>query len=221
MLFLLLFNCLNAEAQENAITVTYRHTSYGGHESEQVLTLLDGKSHFAYRKKDEELRNDEGMMFYHYFAEIDTYTDARTQRVTRTRLYKGKYLVISSWPFQSFNWKITDEVKEILGHRAQKAVAKDYYEQDEDIIAPEVVAWFATDISYSAGPAGYYGLPGIILELGYTHSRDHYMAKSIDLSGVGKSFSIPTEGYKITKEQMVFPAKYPLNEKDVKNFYKR
>lgn len=216
----LMSTCLNVAAQKNVIAITYQLTSYGGHESEQVLKLLDGKSHFAYSKKDEKLQNAEGMEFYHYFAEIDTYTDARAQEVVRTRLYKRKYLITSSWPFQSFEWKITNETKNILGYSAQKATAKVFYEQNEDIDSPDVIAWFTTDIPYSVGPAGYYGLPGLILELKYSHIAEHYLVKSIDLSGTGKPFIIPTEGFKITKDQMVFPVKNPINEKELKTFYK-
>lgn len=220
-LIFLLLSCLSVEGQKNVVTVTYQLKSYGGHESEQVLKIMDGKSHFAYRRKDEELQNDEGMHFYHYFAEIDTYTDSRTQQVVKTKLYKRKYLVICSWPFQSFEWKITDETKNILGYRVQKATAKVFYEYHEDGDSPDVIAWFTTDIPYSVGPAGYYGLPGLILELKYSHIADHYLAESIDLSGSGKLFTIPTEGFKITKDQMVFPVKNPLNEKELRKHYKQ
>jgi GLPGLI family protein len=164
------------------------------------------------------------MTFYHYFAEIDIYTDARSQQVVQTKLYQKKYLVISSWPFQSFDWKISSETKQLNGYGVQKATAKAYYYEYGPDIKPsrgDVIAWFAPELPFSAGPEGYYGLPGVILEMKFSGAPGQYVVKTIDFASTDESIAIPTEGYKISKEQMVFPVKYPINEKELKAFYKQ
>jgi GLPGLI family protein len=221
---LLLFNPAPACAQKEVITITYQLTSYGGHKSEQILKLWDRKTHFALRKKDEELISSDGITYYHYFLETDIYTDSKTQKVTQTRVYDKKYPVIASWPFQPFDWKLTQETKEVAGYQVQKATAKAYY-YDYGSSLPEasqpdqVIAWFAPELPYTGGPDGYYGLPGTILELSYTGIHDHYVARSIDLSGKGAQWEIPTDGFWITKEQMVLPATHRIDRKALKAHY--
>jgi hypothetical protein len=38
-----LLSCFNVDAQKKPLIITYHYTSYGGHESEQVLKLLEGR----------------------------------------------------------------------------------------------------------------------------------------------------------------------------------
>lgn len=44
----------------------------------------------------------------------------------------------------------------------------------------KTIAWFTNDIPIAAGPARYYGLPGLILELTYESSSIQYIAKEIN-----------------------------------------
>jgi GLPGLI family protein len=214
----------------------YEARTYGDHKRILTLKLWDGKSHFADKMKDGEVTNEEGITFYYHFHKIDTYTDSKSQTVVRTRMLVDRnkdYILISTWPFQSFDWQITNEKKVILGYEVQKASAKVFYEK---LVIPEklkntgvvdrfedasVIAWFSSELPFSAGPAGYYGLPGVILELSYTTNDDYFRATSIDLSGKGEEFTVPTQGFRITKDQMLFPAKYPVDKKAVAEFYKK
>ncbi len=53
-------------------------------------------------------------------------------------------------------WKTTDETKVIDGKKCTKAIARGPL---------KVEAWYTTEIPFSFGPLGYYGLPGLIVEL--------------------------------------------------------
>lgn len=56
-----------------------------------------------------------------------------------------------------FQWEITDETKDILGYKVQKAI---YVNPNQT-----VEAWFAPELSFSDGPTKFSGLPGLILEV--------------------------------------------------------
>lgn len=60
-------------------------------------------------------------------------------------------------PLMKLGWKILREEKESLGYKVQKAVL-------EDSIST-TIAWYAPEIQISHGPAEFWGLPGLILEI--------------------------------------------------------
>ncbi len=152
-----LFLFSQLKAQEKLITITYQYNSYGGHQSEQILKLFRGRTHFMMRKNDEVLTNDQGFTFYHYFEQTDIYTDALTRQVVQTKLYHKKYPLISSWPFQTFDWDITTETKELHGYKIQKAtLSYDVTTAKNEVYKKQITAWFATELPFSAGPEGYY-----------------------------------------------------------------
>lgn len=209
------------EAQKSGIVVTYDLYSYGGHKSEQILRLLAGKSHFSLRKKDEELYNADGMVFYHSSIHQDIYTDFSQDKMVYCKLYQGITPVISTWPLQKFDWKVSSETKELLGYRVQKATTKAYYFEYADDSQGEIIAWFALDLPFSGGPEGYYGLPGLILEMKYSEKADHYVAKSVDTQANLHTISTPSEGFPVSKEQMIFPRFYPIDKKKVQDYNKK
>lgn len=63
-------------------------------------------------------------------------------------------------------WNITDETKEINGYKAIKATAN-YKSQKKNGKQKykEVVAWFSEEIPLRVAPLGYYGLPGLVVQL--------------------------------------------------------
>lgn len=217
----LLLGTLSLKAQKSVTVVTYSLFSYGGHKSEQVLKLQEGRSHFSIRKKDEELQNAEGMTFYHYFTHRDIYTDLATGKMVYQKLYEGVTPLISTWPLQKFDWKISSETKELLGYKVQKATTKAYYFEYADQSQGEVIVWFTSDIPFPSGPDGYYGLPGLILELSYTQGTDRFVVKSVDTRTDQQSIAIPTDGLAVSKEQMVFPRDYPIEKKKLSEYNKK
>jgi|SRR5690606_3641380 GLPGLI family protein len=85
------------------------------------------------------------------------------------KFYNGEktYNIIDK-PFD-WNWKITDETKEIAGYTCRKAISK--------LMGYHFEAWYTEDIPVSAGPEKFDGLPGLIL---YANSvGEEYIAYSI------------------------------------------
>jgi GLPGLI family protein len=64
----------------------------------------------------------------------------------------------------------------------------------------DIVVWFAPEISFSFGPLGYGGLPGLILEL----QDDIFVYKINELKYV-ESLKIkkPNSGKKVTKKEFL------------------
>jgi GLPGLI family protein len=82
--------------------------------------------------------------------------DKNTQYDGLTMLGKT-YLVEDS--LAAPKWRILNDLKEVAGHVCMKAFAQDTVRKQK------IIAWFAQDILHSGGPAGFYGLPGMILEI--------------------------------------------------------
>ena len=87
----------------------------------------------------------------------DFYQNARTGLVLNLRERNGTRYLLSDSLGQ--NWKITAETKTIAGYTCRKAVLACATCKNP------VEAWFTPEIPVPFGPAGYGGLPGLILEL--------------------------------------------------------
>ncbi|QMU65180.1 MAG: GLPGLI family protein [Flavobacteriaceae bacterium] len=62
-------------------------------------------------------------------------------------------------------WKITDEFKFISDFKCYKAISEDIVTNIKGTFRFKVIAWFCPELPGFFGPAGYFGLPGLILEL--------------------------------------------------------
>lgn len=76
-------------------------------------------------------------------------------------------------PLEKKNWKLIPERKKIGGYVCMKATTM--YEGDQ------VVAWFTPEIPVPAGPAEYFGLPGLVLAVERL-DETIFLASSVDLS---------------------------------------
>lgn len=82
--------------------------------------------------------------------------DKNVQYDGRTMLGKT-YIVEDS--LVAPKWRILNDLKEVAGHVCMKAFLQD------TIRKQKIVAWFAQDIPHNGGPEGFFGLPGMILEV--------------------------------------------------------
>ena len=90
-------------------------------------------------------------------------------------------------------WKLTNKQIKVLDYICLGAELK----QGEDTIA----AWFVPQIPIAAGPAEFFGLPGLILVV-EVNGETAYMATSIDLNPPREgALSKPEEGKKVTVEE--------------------
>ena len=93
-------------------------------------------------------------------------------------------------------WKLTGESKKINGYDCMKAT----YTQPER--NQPVVAWFAEAIPTPSGPAGYGGLPGLILELDVNDGEFIYTATKLDFKKLTNAdLKVPSGGKKVTEAE--------------------
>lgn len=113
-------------------------------------------------------------------------------------MFGKPFLVTDS--LKKYDWKITNETKEILGYEVRKAKTK----LDENV---SVVAWYAPKLAYKNGPQDYHGLPGLILELVRTHQTEKettqsvFTATSLSVDSSTKEIQRPSKGKKVTSEE--------------------
>ena len=87
------------------------------------------------------------------------YCDVKNGLIVEKKEFMDKTFLIKD-TLNLATWKLTGEQKEVSGMMCMKA---EYIpaEGDTDV----VIAWFTPEIAVSSGPAGYGGLPGLILHL--------------------------------------------------------
>jgi GLPGLI family protein len=113
------------------------------------------------------------------------------KKVEQREIFDKKFIVDDS--IRPLKWKMTGETKNILNHKCMKATAEQIsqrmrmtmdngkMERKEITDTSTIIAWFASDIPISAGPAEYQGqLPGLILEMEVANGRQTF--KAIEIS---------------------------------------
>tara|TARA_R110001583_G_scaffold82774_1_gene219275 strand:+ start:4865 stop:5602 length:738 start_codon:yes stop_codon:yes gene_type:complete len=73
-------------------------------------------------------------------------------------------------------WNITNESKKIGNYNCFKATSEKIVENSKGTFKHHIEAWFTTEIPLNFGPAGYGGLPGLIIELKFQNIR-FYLTK--------------------------------------------
>ena len=91
-------------------------------------------------------------------------------------------------------WKLTSKVTKILDYTCMAA----QLERDDKAIT----ALFTSEIPISAGPADYFGLPGLILAV-EIDGKTAFLATSIDLTPPEKGILVkPKKGKKVTQKEL-------------------
>ncbi len=93
----------------------------------------------------------------------------------------------------SFNWKLENYTKEILGYNCKKATA--------DFRGRKYTAWYTQDIPINNGPFLFNGLPGLIMEI--EDRKDHYHFTAIALDKKMYEIYLRNENkiFKVTREK--------------------
>lgn len=86
---------------------------------------------------------------------IRNYNTKKSEDIVET--FGKKYSIEDDIP--KYKWKILNEIKEVAGYLCMKA---ETYDPVKD---QTIVAWFSDAIPSQAGPEGFGGLPGMILEI--------------------------------------------------------
>lgn len=104
----------------------------------------------------------------------------------------GKAFLISD-VLRKIDWKLTGEGKKIGKMNCQKATAT--------VGKYEVEAWFALEIPVSSGPADYWGLPGLIIELKEKGGKTFTFKEFKEEVPTEGELAMPTEGKKVSQRE--------------------
>lgn len=121
----------------------------------------------------------------------------------------GKKYVIEGIP--TYKWKILNEIKEVAGYLCMKA-------ETVDTIKGQVIhAWFTDAIPVQGGPEGFYGLPGMILEIDINDGATLITATKVEINQTEIDLPIPKriKGKKIERTEF-----YAISEKFIEDSYK-
>jgi GLPGLI family protein len=142
------------------------------------------------------------------------------QTLEEKEFFSKEFLVIN--PTEKLNWTVTDETKKIGQYQCMKAtmifpVTQEQLESYEKMKAKQeknptqfmvlnepkdrvVEAWFTMDIPVSHGPADFWGLPGLIMEV--HDGNTIYLCSKITLNPKEK-FTIkkPKSGQKVSGDE--------------------
>lgn len=125
--------------------------------------------------------------------ESEYFHDLETGEFIEKRDFMGRVFRISGAEAE-LQWKLTGEQSEFLGYACQKATSTSD--------SSEVVAWFTPEIPVSAGPGGYFGLPGLVLVVDIDGGQQTYTATNLSLDPVDpEAIVAPTKGKKVTREE--------------------
>ncbi|NOQ70593.1 MAG: GLPGLI family protein [Crocinitomix sp.] len=118
------------------------------------------------------------------------YTDIANGIIVEQRDLMGKMFLIRD-TLEPADWRVTDEQQIHSGLVCQKA----------ELITEEdtITAWFTSEIPVSTGPAGFAGLPGLIVHISMNNGNFQITATDIDKREIGKKeIKAPTKGKTIT-----------------------
>lgn len=113
------------------------------------------------------------------------------------KIGKKKYVVI--YENKMTGWQLTNESKKIEDYTCYKAMLKQYSKKDAQEYFIE--AWYSPEIPASYGPAGYGGLPGLILELKYGEIT--FVAKKLVFNPKRIKYPQPNMENPINKDELV------------------
>lgn len=153
-----------------------------------------------------------------YFSRGDQYKNVKENSLVQAQEFYGKRFLVKD-KLQSINWNMGTETKNIGNYTCYKATAMvptselNWFDfswgdlrpaaKDEDgnpiVKMTTVEAWYTLQIPVAQGPAEYWGLPGLILEV--SAGNNTLLCSKIVLNPKEKiNITAPAKGEEITKE---------------------
>ena len=184
-----------------------------------IKSLLDTTSSFPKQLKDLEyvlIANlDESRFQFIKKLDMDNFSNKRfvgrsggdgvyyKNLSTKEKLhqkYFGDQQFLVSENFNRYDWKILKETKRIGTYLCYKAISSyTFYSKSVDSeFEVNLTAWFTPQISMPFGPAGYDGLPGLILEVQI--GGFYFVALKIETNST-ISIEEPKSGKKVTTQE--------------------
>lgn len=123
----------------------------------------------------------------------------KRERVSQEGIMDKKFIVKEL--FATLTWTIGKETKVILGKTCLKAITH--------IDKMPITAWFCEEIPIQIGPAGYCGLPGLIMEI--ESGSFVYSARKVEYTASILKITPPSKGEVLSREEFI-----KLREKKMK-----
>lgn len=124
------------------------------------------------------------------------YYNIETEEFLKQEVAYGETFLI---PFNKPDWELSNSSKMIGKYKCYKATTFYIVVNDAGSFKKNVIAWYCPEIPYMYGPSGFFGLPGLILEL--TDDKRTYSATEISLNQSDYNIVKPKKGVIITQEE--------------------
>ncbi len=125
----------------------------------------------------------------------EIYRNFDQKKTVELRELAGQKFLIQD-EMRQIPWKFTGESKKVNGYDCMQAT----YANPER--KQTITAWFAEAIPVPAGPAGYGGLPGLILEVDINEGELLYTATNLNFRKLENSeMKLPSGGKKVTEAE--------------------
>jgi len=178
-----------SEEEVDRMTLTWGSSENKGQNFE--LYIKDNRSLYTYKEEDSD-----GSYSWKK-SDLILIRDYKKKTIKDLKEEIGtSFLIEETLP--KTKWKILNEIKEIKGYLCMKAETKNTLKDQT------IHAWFTDAIPVSAGPEGYSGLPGLILELDINEGDAVITATDIDLTTAIEKLPIPKKmkGKKTTSAEL-------------------
>ena len=124
------------------------------------------------------------------------YYNLETEEFIKQEVAYGETFLI---PINKPDWELSKNSKTIGKYKCYQATTQYNVVNDVGSFMKNVIAWYCPEIPYSYGPSGFFGLPGLILEL--TDDKRTYSATEISLNQSDYNIVKPNTGVIITQEE--------------------
>lgn len=129
------------------------------------------------------------------------YCDSDNKVLIENREYLGEQLTLKK-PLNSFNWKLTNETKQINGYICYKATGIKYgSDKEHNTTETPITLWYTPQINFNYGPFESCGLPGLVLEYGM--GKYIWTAQDIILNNDKIDINISAPGTQVTEEEIL------------------
>lgn len=211
-------------------------------EATKTFTLSFDRNASLYKEEEKvDLNNtdENGGSWSPYGITISLHKNVKDKIINTQKDLMTKIFVVKD-TLQKYNWKLLAETKQIGEYTCHKATAiipvskeeKEEYEQEKadlqkrntsflTIKEPqpkEITAWYSSEVPVNNGPEGYWGLPGLILEL--NASDKNFLCSKIIMNPKDKGKIEVPKGQQISKNDYDLIVQEKLKEIESTNFTK-
>ena len=103
------------------------------------------------------------------------------------------------YDISNFKWKLENEYKIIDVYKCFKASTSYMVKNEAGVFKKNVTAWYCPELNFHFGPKGFWGLPGLILEL--IDDKNVYYISKLQFKDIQRNVIVP-EGMLITENEL-------------------